>query len=113
MGTPNHRLPWTYKTGAIIDVDRNIVASRYSKRHMERPDGYGDIAPWEADENARLIVEAVNAHDTLRARVAKLEAALRDVLAESAAPSNPCDASMYHAVCRAGRAALGAKGEGT
>lgn len=43
---------------------------------------------------------------TSQARVTALESALRDVLAESAAPSNPCDASMYHAVCRAARAAL-------
>jgi len=72
-----------------------------------------DLGTYDAEAASITINQLRSDRDTLRAqlttsqaRVTALESALRDVLAESAAPSNPCDASMYHAVCRAARAAL-------
>lgn len=62
----------------------------------------------EADRMAQ-IVACVNAHDALTARVAELEAALRDVVAELGAPRGYTSAGLT-TILRKSRAAL-AKGQ--
>jgi hypothetical protein len=66
---------WSIKTNAraIIDKDRFGVAFVPA---WDVADADSIASPEEAEANARFIVEAVNSHASLKARVAELEAAL-------------------------------------
>ena len=83
----------------FVDADDRDVGPQYATR----AELLADLERYAAEYGC---VGAVDVNATLRARVAELEEALRGILAESTAPSNPCDASMYYAACRSARAAL-------
>lgn len=51
--------PWERNGGSIIDARGNVIAQRFSRRHIERGETWADcIEPVEADANARLIASA-------------------------------------------------------
>ena len=50
--------PWLVNSGCVVDSRGNIIATRHSRRHLEKPEGYGDIQPAEADRNTHLMAAA-------------------------------------------------------
>lgn len=59
--------PWHADSGQVLDSRGNIVASRHSRRHREKAEGYGDIQPAEADRNTHLMAAAPELLEALRA----------------------------------------------
>jgi hypothetical protein len=94
--------PWRfdgdwYRIPTIFGADGKTVASVEKDERKSTP---------ERAANAALIVEAVNSHATLKARVEDLETALRDLLDHGALMAmEGCDCKTCAPVARA-RAAL-------
>jgi len=88
----NHTpVPWEVDGGGIYDARGNLIAVRYSGKHREKADGYGDIQPIEADANTRFIVRACNSHGKLLEALKAMEAVSHRLHGCSHKPCVPCD----------------------